>query len=313
MGAMLGGRRWCALLAVVVLVALLPGSASALGQPENLSIVVLGDSYSSGNGAGSYTGTPECRRSSANYARRFEQLVEAGPTHAPTTVNTVACSGAVTADITRARGGQPAQVDAVTSNVDAVFLTIGGNDAGFSSIVGSCLLVVTRDAGRCETALATAERMVADGTLAARLTTALTAIRAHADRLTRIVLVGYPYLEGDPYYIVPATTPGTPAVAAGARVRALSDAGARAGEQVVTALNAAQGTTTNVFVPTTGAFAGHELYATQLNPSRWSVAPFTDAGLGDLDLWYHPNAAGHAAIAQALYDDARVPKADVRS
>lgn len=296
-----GGRRLLALLATVLAVGVLPGTAtaSAQGDPGTLSVLVLGDSYSAGNGAGSYLGAPTCHRSAANYGRQFERLVEVsgGPS---TTVATIACSGAVTSDILKPRGGRPAQVTQVDGNEDVVLLTIGGNDVGFGTIVATCLLPLTRSARGCEASLAKAERMVTDGTVATRLTNVLTAIRARTGPATRIVLVGYPYLEGDAAF---ALAP----VAAGARVRGLTDAGDRVGQQVTAALGP-----NTIFVSTKQAFAGHELLAARSNPSRWLVAPFTDAPLGQLDLWYHPNTAGHAAIAKVLFDDPRVPKADVR-
>jgi lysophospholipase L1-like esterase len=314
MAAMFGGtRRWFALLAVALVVGVAPGTAHAVGEPATLSVLVLGDSYSSGNGAGSYTGTPSCRRSSSNYARQFEQLVESAPGGSPTTIDTIACSGAVSADITRPSGGRPAQVDAARSTHDLVLLTIGGNDAGFSGIVASCLLAFTRDAAGCDAALTKAEGMVADGTLATRIRGALTAVRAHTGPLTRIVLLGYPYIEGDAGYTVPWTSGTAAPVEAGRRVRALTDAADRVDSDVVAALDAGQGTANDLFVSTKQAFAGHELFASRLNPDRWFVAPFTDAGLGDLDIWYHPNQAGQAAEARLLFDDRRVPKADVRS
>ena len=303
---MLGGtKRKLAVLVAVAALAALPGVAHAQGDPGTLSILVLGDSYSSGNGAGAYSGPASCRRSTANYARQYEQLVEAAPGHVPTTVQTIACSGAVTADILRPNGARPAQLSAVNGDDDAVFLTIGGNDIGFGSIVASCLLVFSRNADACDTNLRHAERMLSDGTMRTRLTNVLTAIRARTGPKARIVLLGYPYLEGDPTYTVPSTRPTFVPVQAGKRIRALSDAGDTLGQQLTAAMP------NTAYVSLTKAFAGHELFAMRPNPARWLVAPFTDATLGEYDLWYHPNKAGHAAYAKALFDDVRVPKVDV--
>ncbi|MCU1488390.1 MAG: Lipase 2 precursor [Actinomycetia bacterium] len=304
---MLGGtKRRLAVLVAVAAMAALPGVAHAQGDPGTLSILVLGDSYSSGNGAGAYSGAPACRRSTANYARQFEQLVEAAPGGLPTTVENQACSGAVTRDILQPRGARPAQLSAVNGDDDIVFLTIGGNDIGFGSIVASCLLVLTRNADACDGALRSAEHVLADGTMKARLTNVLTAIRARAGTATKIVLLGYPYLEGDATYTVPSTRPTFAPVQAGKRIRALSDAGDAIGRVLTATL---PGT---VYVSTTKPFSGHELSAMRPNPDRWFVAPLVDAPLGQYDLWYHPNKAGHAAEAKLLFDDARVPKVDVR-
>lgn len=106
-------------------------------------IAILGDSYSAGEGAGTYlagTDTPSnsCHRSSGTY------LVAAFNIKAD---HIVACSGAVVSDITNANddNGQVAQVLSVArlqqeEPLDAVVLTIGGNDVGFASILSSCLL-----------------------------------------------------------------------------------------------------------------------------------------------------------------------------
>ena len=232
--------------------------------------------------------------------------MEASQAGTPTTVDTVACSGAVTADILKGRGGRPAQVSSVTGNEDLVVLTIGGNDIGFGSIVASCLIVFTRNADACQATLTTAERMVRDGTMKTRLTNVLTAIRAKAGPTTEVVLVGYPYLEGDATYTVPSTRKALAPVQAGTRIRALSDAGDALGRAITATMP------NTAYVSVTKAFAGHELHAMRPNPQRWFVSPLVDAPLSQVDLWYHPNKAGHAAIAKALFDDVRVPKADVR-
>jgi lysophospholipase L1-like esterase len=287
---MLGGAtRWIAGLVAIVALAALATPAQA---QATLTIRVLGDSYSSGNGAGDYDATLGCRRSSATYARQFAFLAAVSASHAPTQVTNAACSGAVTGDVL------DTQLATIDGTEDVIFVTIGGNDVGFSSIVASCLLAFTRSPGSCRSSLASAERLVADGTEQRRLAEVLGAIRATAAPRTRIVLVGYPYLEGDPAYAVGA-------VQAGRRIRALSDAGDRIGAAITAPVpNAA-------YVSMTGVFAGHELTAARPNPNRWFVAPVTDAGLDGLDLWYHPTRAGHAAIALALFADPRVPKADV--
>ncbi|MCU1374455.1 MAG: putative secreted hydrolase [Actinomycetia bacterium] len=300
---MLGGRKqWLVgVLVAVLALGATPAGARAAGEPANVSIMVLGDSYSAGNGGGAYVGSPACRRSTNNYGAQYARLLSSQQT----TITTVACSGAVSRDITSPAGARPAQVSALNRDYDVVLLTIGGNDAGFSTIVASCLLAAVSDARRCDAALARAERFLTDGTLETRLTKVLTAIRARTSAATRIVLLGYPYLEGDAGYVVPSTEAGVPAVAAGRRVRALTDAADRLGQKVIDA----QGSATNVFISTKRAFAGHELTARRLNPARWFVAPFTaDGPLSD---WYHPTRAGYAAEAQLLLADPRVPKADV--
>ena len=89
-------------------------------DPFPARVAVLGDSYSSGEGAGDYIddGT-QCHRNPHMY--------DVGPE-----AQNVACSGATTADV-------PAQLDQLEQPVDLVIMTIGGNDIGFAQIMSDCL------------------------------------------------------------------------------------------------------------------------------------------------------------------------------
>lgn len=105
-------------------------------------IVILGDSYSSGEGTGDYLeGTGDdgnrCHRSSETYLMsEFDLDAELN----------LACSGAVAAQVTTtSQNGIPTQVlqlDRLQSDsgpADMVVLTIGGNDVGFGPLVKSCI------------------------------------------------------------------------------------------------------------------------------------------------------------------------------
>lgn len=278
-------------------------SPSAAATPGAVSIAILGDSYSAGNGAGEYAGVPGCRQSPHSYGRVYKRLLERQRQAAA--VTTAACSGAVIADVTTARRGRPAQLGAVTGEHDLVLLTLGGNDAGFTGIVAACLVPFLREGARCDAALTTAEQRIADGGLEARLRAALEAIRAKADPRARIVVLGYPNLEGDPAFRVPVQRSRPAFTEAGKRLRALGEAADRLQERAVAAVDGA------VFVSTRSHYAGHELTAEHLNRRRWVVQPFTDAGLADFDLWYHPNREGHFETAELLLADRRVPKSDL--
>ncbi|SCG41369.1 SGNH/GDSL hydrolase family protein [Micromonospora halophytica] len=122
-------------------------------------VVALGDSYSSGEGAGDYTrvsnqyGDDEpsrnsCRRSPHAWS---QQAVIPGASANIGTLAAqnnpsidaqfVACSGAVTLDLlSRSKYGEVAQLDqgSLNANTTAVMLSIGGNDARFSKIGMSC-------------------------------------------------------------------------------------------------------------------------------------------------------------------------------
>lgn len=105
-------------------------------------IAILGDSYSSGEGADDYIGGTDtdanpCHRSRYTYLVAAFGLEDS---------RIIACSGAIAADIASAQQGrtvgpQQDQLEALrrTSGVDAVVLSLGGNDAGFGKIAASCL------------------------------------------------------------------------------------------------------------------------------------------------------------------------------
>jgi lysophospholipase L1-like esterase len=133
-------------------------------QVRNTVIVSLGDSYASGEGnprnvdawlrARSpfaafrpYWDNDVCRRSTrAAPAQAALQLEQSDPRSAVTFIH-LACSGA-----TIQRGvlgsqapGIPAQIDAMqqllaSTRVDAIMLSIGGNDIGFGTLLQTCLL-----------------------------------------------------------------------------------------------------------------------------------------------------------------------------
>ena len=120
-----------------------PTLAGLLADVDNL--VVLGDSYSSGEGAGDYThGTNG--ESSGNYCHRstnaYGKVLKSDAT-------LIACSGAVTSNFyIPQRNGQLVEPQlrqlrtlAVSDrSPDAVLLSIGGNDVGFASTVATCML-----------------------------------------------------------------------------------------------------------------------------------------------------------------------------
>jgi lysophospholipase L1-like esterase len=155
---------------------LVTGTAAHAAGPVNY--VALGDSYASGVGAGNYiSSSGSCDRSTLAYP---EQWADA---NSPTSFVSVACSGAATADVLAS------QVSALSASTTLVSVTIGGNDAGFSSVLETCVLSSTSS---CVKAVTTAESFVATQ-LPARLNRTLQAIRAHAPS-AKVVVLGYPDL-----------------------------------------------------------------------------------------------------------------------
>ncbi|GHE37830.1 lipase 1 [Streptomyces capitiformicae] len=90
--------------------------------------VALGDSYASGVGAGSYDASSgDCKRSTKNYPRLW---AAANPEYS---LKDVTCSGATIADV------RADQLSALSASTNLVTLTVGGNDAQFSTVVQTCL------------------------------------------------------------------------------------------------------------------------------------------------------------------------------
>ncbi len=137
-------------------------------RPE-LQMLVVGDSYSAGNGAGEYYGPAGCWRSEHNYAGQYRTLLASAPYDQPSTVTNAACSGAETQDFFDSKDGRPPMLSAVNASYDVIFLTIGGNDVFFADIVKYCLVARTRDGATCDPNLARAERMLSDGTVEGRI------------------------------------------------------------------------------------------------------------------------------------------------
>ncbi|KUL41041.1 SGNH/GDSL hydrolase family protein [Streptomyces regalis] len=138
--------------------------------------VALGDSYSSGLGAGSYdSASGDCKRS----ARAYPSLWAAA--NSPSSFDFTACSGARTSDVTAS------QLGPLSSTTALVSITIGGNDAGFADIMTTCVL---QSDSACVSRINTAKAFV-DSTLPGRLDTVYTAIRTRAPS-AHVVVLGYP-------------------------------------------------------------------------------------------------------------------------
>jgi hypothetical protein len=280
---------------------------------RTLRILVTGDSYSAGNGAGHYYGAKGCYRSTHNYAAEFAAHVR--HSGQPAIVTNVACSGAVTADYFHSNNGRPPELDGVNHSYDVIFVTIGGNDANFSDIVKYCLIAKTRDGANCGPLLRDAQQMLDIGTVEARLRKVLTGIRHRAFSGAKIVLLGYPMLEGDAGYTLRSGHgDNAPIIAVGARLHRLQIDANKADAAAVAYMNAHAAGSPFVFVNVQPLFNGppfHGLYAKKNNPDRWMVQPFVDASLATYRTWYHPNPTGWAQEGKLLFDTPAVPRVAV--
>lgn len=100
--------------------------------------VALGDSYSSGEGSFNYNLTgigPDCHNSTDGYPHIIAEELNLGLPNFP------ACSGSVTDDLWNSSSTldtSQGQMDELTEDTKVVTLTIGGNDAGFESVLSAC-------------------------------------------------------------------------------------------------------------------------------------------------------------------------------
>lgn len=219
--------------------------------------VALGDSYSSGVGAGDYiSSSGSCERSYDAYP---EQWADA---HSPASFVSVACSGAATADVLSS------QVSALSASTTLVSITIGGNDAGFSTVMETCVLAPT---SICLSAISAAEAFVADE-LPARLDTTLRTIRADAPA-AKIVVLGYP----DFYDL----SRSSGCIGLSTKDRTALNQGA---DDLDSALATAAAARNDTFVDVRGQFAGHEI----CDSGSW----LNSVDIFALSSSYHPTASG---------------------
>lgn len=337
--------------AVAAAIAGIGMSAPAASAAPSPHYVQLGDSYSSGNGAGSYA-EKICWRSSENYGAKVARRQGATYTNA-------ACSGGVIADILNPRDigssklrtrtfkvpkgavdaraqwlrqakeaklcGTPAQpdwswtykidssaaigklftatvkcqltavpqIDAVTPETDAVFLTIGGNDIGFTTIVTNCL--VLRAAGSCKTSMDAANAKIPE--MKARTKEALRAVHERSEGNAHVYLLGYPHLINTDTYKLSRTYD------AGEALSTMQKRGDRVQREAMSELNASTKGARFTFVdvkPDWGGYThGLETGALTGNPNSWLV-PVLGTG-NEFTEWVHPRPAGWGASALALY------------
>ncbi|MFC8231060.1 SGNH/GDSL hydrolase family protein [Streptomyces sp. NPDC057287] len=154
-------------------------TALAVAQPAAAAgdnYVALGDSYSSGVGAGSYySDSGDCRRSSVAYPALWAAH------NAPASFAFKACSGATTGTV---RSGQ---LSALSGATTLVSVTAGGNDVGFADVKQTCVL---QSEATCVSAVNTAIGKM-NGTLPGSLSGLYGDIRSRASR-AQVVVLGYP-------------------------------------------------------------------------------------------------------------------------
>jgi lysophospholipase L1-like esterase len=142
------------------------------------SVVALGDSYASGLGTRSYSeASRTCRRSPYAYPILLARRLGAD-------VTSEACAGATTQQV------REEQLGALSAGTTDVTLTVGGNDAGFRSVIITC--AAPRWLTDCGAAIDSAQAQIATQ-LPSRLNRLYRAVRRRAPS-ARVVVTGYPRL-----------------------------------------------------------------------------------------------------------------------
>lgn len=172
--------RFTAYVTSLLLAAALALTGAMTAQASQLAAtggyVALGDSYSSGVGAGGkISSSGSCDRSTKAYPYLWAAA------HSPSTFDFQACSGARTGDVLAN------QLGTLSSSTALVSISIGGNDAGFADVMTTCVL---QSDSSCLSRIATAKAYV-DSTLPGLLDRVYSTISAKAPS-AHVVVLGYP-------------------------------------------------------------------------------------------------------------------------
>ena len=234
--------------------------------PAGATYVALGSSFAAGSGIPVQTGV--CGRSDSNYPNLVAadldlKLVD------------VSCAGATTANLLDTpQGDTPPQVNAVTADTSLVTVTVGGNDIGYSLAAITCgtETVCTLDSAKLETDLAATRTT---------LTSLLTQVKQKAPDAT-VVLVTYPRVVPETECPALSFTPEEAQV-----VRTM-------GERLNQLFVEVGADTGAVVVDPYEAEGDHTVCAAD-PADRWTDGVAATAGFP-----YHPNAAGHVAMAKLV-------------
>jgi lysophospholipase L1-like esterase len=241
---------------LLALAAVLTGTGTA--HAAEGPYVALGDSYSSGVGAGSYiSSSGDCKRSTKAYPYLWAAA------NSPSSFAFTACSGARTGDVLAS------QLTPLTSATALVSITIGGNDAGFSDVMTTCVL---QSESNCLARIATAKAYV-DSTLPGKLDSVYSAISAKAPA-AHVVVIGYPRFYKLNGSCLTGLSENERSAINGAADYLDSAIAARAGAHGFT------------FADVRGTFTGHEICSGSawLHSLNWL----------DIGVSYHPTASGHS-------------------
>lgn len=256
-----------ALAVIACLAALSLLLAATPANAAGANYVALGDSYSSGVGAGSYSGG-SCDRSANAYPQLWANA------NSPASFSFVACSGATTTDVINS------QLSALSSSTSLVSISIGGNDVGFSSVMETCVLDSTSD---CVNAVDEAENE-ANTRLPGELDAVFSDISSDAPD-AHVVVLGYPEF----YDLSKSST----CVGLSTQDRTALNQGA---DTIDSQVQAAAGRHGFSYADVRSAFSGHEI----CDSSSW----LHSVDWADIGSSYHPTTAGQADAYYPVFSSA---------
>ena len=234
-------------------------AAPVASAQSTVNYVALGDSYSSGVGAGNYTSSSgSCDQSTSAYPVLWANA------SAPASFVNETCSGATTSSVISS------QLGALNSGTSLVSITVGGNDVGFSSVMETCVLESTSS---CVSAVDNAESEIASQ-LPGELNNVLGDIKSDAPN-ARVVVLDYPQLYD--------LSKSSSCIGLSTTDRTDLNQGA---SELDSAIQAAAGRYGDVFADVQGQFAGHQI----CDSSSW----LHSVNFLDIDESYHPTASGQA-------------------
>ncbi|SEF54334.1 GDSL-like Lipase/Acylhydrolase family protein [Thermomonospora echinospora] len=259
--------------------------------------VALGDSYSSGEGAyataADLASDNRCHRTSlAYYHAVVEEFRFAGGSAF------WACSGATTASVLKGRSGEPPQADRVDADTSLVTISVGGNDAGFSRVLGGCVVRLPWSRGCRQQGAEIAGRLAA---LRQSLTTVLDTITERAPR-ARVIVLGYPRIFAE----VSGATGDNLTIGdqqwLNARARDLNEVIRQVAAERDHQIAATRGRGSVEFIDAYSAFSGHEIGSADpyVNGLRVNLSALA-AEPGS----FHPTAGGYRALGRLFVEQIR--------
>lgn len=158
---------------------------------EQLEVVVMGDSYSSGEGVEPfYPESDNCHRSKHAYAQVLANELE----DKINLTSFVACSGAETRHFKSRFKDQRPQLSSINEDTDVVILTVGGNNIGFKNFAIRCFgLPPIRGEEECAQQYNRASDEI-EAELPQELHESYRAIRKKVGSGVEVLVLGYPHV-----------------------------------------------------------------------------------------------------------------------